>query len=150
KARVVLHGRDPFEFVKITGENLRHQTEYELLSKFIQLRRLYIPASVSSKKLCALMVDSLSSFASLFRPVLALHGNEPPPGKPDTVRATAQLLKLDVTPFEHIFALHASGETNLNAKETNELFGAYMAQIERVIDAVDRLKPAGVVDASLG
>src|SRR5215510_7441675 len=95
KARIVLYGRDPFEFLKISDANLRHQTEYELRSKFIQLRRLYIPASVSAEKLCALMSDSLSSFASLFRPVLMLHGQEPPKGKPDTVRAAAKLLKLD-------------------------------------------------------
>src|ERR1051326_3864851 len=51
-ARIVLYGRDPFEFVKLSDENLRHQTEYELRSKLIQLRRLYIPASVSIQKLC--------------------------------------------------------------------------------------------------
>src|SRR5215211_7665961 len=46
-ARLVLYGHDPFEFVKLSDANLRHQTEYELRSKLIQLRRLYIPASVS-------------------------------------------------------------------------------------------------------
>src|SRR5215212_1480191 len=46
-ARVVLYGHDPFEFVKLSDANLRHQAEYELRSKLIQLRRLYIPASVS-------------------------------------------------------------------------------------------------------
>jgi len=45
--------------------NLRHQTEYELRTKLIQLRRLYIPASVSVEKLLALMSDSLASFAAL-------------------------------------------------------------------------------------
>src|SRR5215210_8980442 len=44
-ARIVLYGHDPFEFVKLSNANLRHQTEYELRSKLIQLRRLYIPAS---------------------------------------------------------------------------------------------------------
>src|SRR5437763_6298691 len=38
KARVVLYGADPFDFVKVTTANLRHQTEYELRSKLIQLR----------------------------------------------------------------------------------------------------------------
>src|SRR5918911_4309859 len=57
QARLVLYGRDPFEFVEISDANLRHQTEYELRSKLIQLRRLYIPASVSAEKLSALMND---------------------------------------------------------------------------------------------
>jgi predicted nucleotidyltransferase len=138
-ARVVLYGRDPFEFLEISDANLRHQTEYELRSKFIQMRRLYVTASVSAEKICALMVDSLSSFASLFRPVLMLHGHKAPKGKPDAVRATAQLLKLDSAPFERIFALRGSNEANLSEKEANELFADYMTQIERVIEAVDRL-----------
>src|SRR5437870_877552 len=63
-ARVVLYGRDPFEFIKLSDANLRHQTEYELRSKLIQLRRMYIPASVSVEKLCDLMSDSLVSFVA--------------------------------------------------------------------------------------
>src|SRR5918998_4200173 len=77
-ARVVLYGADPFETLRISDENLRHQTEYELRSKLIQLRRLYIPASGSATRLRDLMVDSLSSFATIFAPVLLLHGQEPP------------------------------------------------------------------------
>src|SRR3982750_3252695 len=65
RARKVLFGRDPFEFVELSDANLRHQTEYELRSKLIQLRRLYIPASASTARLTALMNDSLASFAAL-------------------------------------------------------------------------------------
>jgi hypothetical protein len=139
KARIVLYGFDPFASLHFSDVNLRHQTEYELRSKLIQLRRLYIPASVSVEKLAALMSDSLSSFAALFRPVLMLHGQEPPIAKPECVRATVKLLKLDNEPFEQIFALRASGETFLTDVEANDLFAAYLEQIERVIEAVDSL-----------
>src|SRR5258707_10788152 len=103
-ARIVLYGKDPFEFVKLSDENLRHQTEYELRSKLIQLRRLYIPASVSVEKLCDLMSDSLASFAALFRAVLIRHGEEAPVAKPDCVRATVRRFGLEPAPFEKIFA----------------------------------------------
>src|SRR3982074_835181 len=99
-ARIVLYGKDPFEFVKLSDANLRHQAEYELRSKLIQLRRLYIPASASAEKLSALMSDSLASFASLFRAVLILHGQGPPSTKAETVRACVLLLELDGSPFE--------------------------------------------------
>jgi predicted nucleotidyltransferase len=138
-ARVVLYGKDPFEFVQLSDANLRHQTEYELRSKLIQLRRLYIPASVSLEKLCDLMSDSLASFAALFRAVLLLHGQQAPVAKPDCVRLTARLLKLDVTPFERIFQFRASDDLPGSETEANELFGAYMLQIERVVEAVDEL-----------
>jgi predicted nucleotidyltransferase len=141
KARLVLYGHDPFEFVKLSDANLRHQTEYELRSKLIQLRRLYIPASVSVEKLCDLMSDSLASFAALFRAVLLLFGEEAPVAKPDCVRATARLLKLDPVPFERIFQIRSTGKLPSSEKEANELFTAYMFQIEQVVEAVDELRP---------
>src|SRR6266852_126649 len=108
KARVVLYGKDPFEILTLSDANLRHQTEYELRSKLIQLRRLYIPASVSIEKLCDLMSDSLASFAALFRAVLILHGEDAPVAKPECVRALVQLLKLESDPFERIFSFRTS------------------------------------------
>ena len=139
KARRVLYGRDPFEFVEISQANLRHQTEYELRTKLIQLRRLYIPASSSVEKLCALMSDSLASFAALFRAVLILHGQEPPVSKADSVRATASLLGLDKSSFEQILELRSKGSKTLTEAEANRVFSAYLSQIERVIEAVDRI-----------
>ncbi|MDT7540481.1 MAG: hypothetical protein QOE33_385 [Acidobacteriota bacterium] len=141
RARVVLHGEDPFTSMEISDENLRHQTEYELRSKLIQLRRLYIPASVSVEKLTALMGDSLTSFATLFAPVLMLHGDlEPPVMKREIVLATARRIGIDGAPFERIFALRESGNKSLSEREAHELFGAYLAEIEKVIEAVDGLK----------
>jgi len=136
-ARVVLYGRDPFEFIKLSDANLRHQTEYELRSKLIQLRRMYIPASVSIEKLCDLMSDSLASFAALFRAVLILYGEEAPVAKPDCVRATARRFGLDPDPFEKIFAFRASEYVPPSEKEANDIFAAYMEQIDRVIQVVD-------------
>src|SRR6185295_6014618 len=138
-ARSVLYGHDPFEIVKLSDLNLRHQTEYELRSKLIQLRRLYIPASTSIEKLCDLMSDSLASFAALFRPVLLLHGKQAPVAKPDCVRATASLLNLDTYPFERIFEFRANGALPTTDQEANEIFASYMDQIERVIEDVDEM-----------
>ncbi|MDX6531099.1 MAG: hypothetical protein QOH41_3389 [Blastocatellia bacterium] len=140
QARKVLYGLDPFEFVEISQANLRHQTEYELRTKLIQLRRLYIPASKSVEKLAALMSDSLASFAALFRAVLILHGQDSPVSKPDTVHAAARLLALEESPFERIFDLRAKPDSKLTETEANDVFASYMAQIERVIEAVDRLE----------
>ena len=136
-ARAVLYGHDPFEFVKLSDANLRHQTEYELRSKLIQLRRLYIPASVSVEKLSDLMSDSLASFAALFRAVLLLFGEQPPVAKPDCVRCTVQRLQLDPAPFERIFQLRNDEKLPSSEKEANDLFASYMFQIEQVVEAVD-------------
>ena len=138
-ARIVLYGQDPFEFVKLSDTNLRNQTEYELRTKLIQLRRLYIPASRSVEKLCNLMGDSLASFAALFRAVLILRGEAAPVAKPDCVRASVQLLKLESEPFEKILGFRESATRPSSEKEADELFAAYMGQIVRVVEVVDRM-----------
>ena len=140
RARKVLYGRDPFEFVQISQANLRHQTEYELRIKLIRLRRLYIPASASVEKLSSLMSDSLGSFAALFRAVLILTGQEPPVAKEESTRAIVRELQLDGTPFERIFELRAGRGPAMTEAEANNLFSSYMTEIERVIEAVDRIE----------
>lgn len=137
RARKVLYGEDPFAALQFSDTNLRHQTEYELRSKLIQLRRLYISASMSADKLTNLMGDSLTSFAVLFAAVLLLKGVEPPVLKRDCVRATVRLLKIDGDPFERIFELRERGLKPLTDMEANNLFASYIGQIERVIEAVD-------------
>lgn len=143
RARVVLYGRDPFETLRISDVNLRHQTEYELRSKLLQLRRLYIPNSVSAGRLQDLMRESMRSFATLFAPVLLLHDEQPPVLKQEIVSATVRLLGLDAQTFARVFALPPSAEeVALEEGEADALFASYLAQVERVIEAVDRLEVA--------
>ena len=141
RARRVLYGADVLANLEISDEFLRHQTEYELRSKLIRLRRAYIPASVSVEGLRNLMAESIASFASLFRAVLLLHDIEPPVTKHKIVALTAEHLKLDGKPFEKIFNIRENNfALPLTEVSANELFAEYMEQIEAVIAAVDKLK----------
>jgi hypothetical protein len=49
------------------------------------------------------------------------------------------LLHLDPTPFEKIFQFRSGGNLPTSEKAANELFGAYLFQIEQVVEAVDNL-----------
>lgn len=143
KARVVLYGDDPLIGLNISDAFLRHQTEYELRSKLIQLRRLYIPSSVSVERLAALMAESLASFTSIFRAVLILHKVSPPVTKHEIIAAMVKLLKLDPEPFEKIFDIREQTASKaLDEVTANKLFSRYMDQIETVIDAVDKVNKA--------
>src|SRR2546423_648045 len=70
RSRKVLYGSDVLADVEFSDQNLRHQTEYELRSKLIGLRRSYIPASATADGLMHLMAESISNFAVLFGAVL--------------------------------------------------------------------------------
>lgn len=137
-ARKVLYGPDVLSGLVISDKFLRHQTEYELRSKLIQLRRQYIPASASVDGLKRLMAESLPSFASLFRAILILNGLNPPATKHEIVALTAHHLQVDGVTFEKIFNIRENNFTDvLDEKSANALFGHYLEQIEMVIHAVD-------------
>ena len=140
QARKVIYGLDPFELVEISPANLRHQTEYELRTKCLQLRRLYFSAAKTPARLAQLMQDSLSSFAALFRAVLILHDASPPVSKREAIQSTARLLALDTSPFDRIVELRDTKNIKLESDEADNLFGDYLAQIQRVIEAVDRIQ----------
>src|ERR687887_302186 len=59
-------------------------------------------------------------------------------------RARVGLLGLDGGVFERVFELReAGGDAPLGEREADELFADYMAQVERVIEAVDALEISG-------
>ncbi|HYL99074.1 MAG TPA: hypothetical protein VEZ90_08985 [Blastocatellia bacterium] len=140
--RKVLAGQDPFVDLQIPLNNLRHQVEYELRSKLIRLRALYLPASSQSGRLATLMFDSLQSFAVVFRHVIHLLGGEPPSGKQKSISKLCELLKLDHSVFAQVERFGPEGAPMLEA-ETEQIFAAYLSQIERIIEAVDSLPDSG-------
>lgn len=140
-ARKILYGTDVLANMEVSDEYLRHQTEYELRSKLIRLRRRYIGASASVEGLKSLMTNSLTSFVALFRAVLLLNGFKPPVAKREIVAATASHLKIDGEPFEKILTIRENNSSNgLDEISANKLFTDYLREIENVIEAVDKLE----------
>ena len=140
KAHKLLYGTDVLAGLNISDDFLRHQAEYELRSKLILLRRQYIPASATEEGLKTLLAESLASFSALFRAALLLTGGEPPATKREIVALTVQQLNLNGAPFEKIFNIREKNfAASLDEITANALFGEYLEQIERVIDAVDSL-----------
>lgn len=136
-ARRVLHGEDPFDGLDIPTQNLRHQVEYELRAKLLRLRRLYIPASRNANQLALLMAQSLDNFAVLFRHILMMLEADAPFDKKACVMKLADELKLDKSVLERIYEYERDEEVWLES-ETNDTFAKYLAQIEKVIETVDK------------
>jgi len=139
-ARIVLYGEDVLANLKVNDDYLRLQTEYELRSKLIRLRRLYIPASNSIEQLSDLMMRSLTSFATLFRAVLLLEGTKVPAKKHECTEILISKLNLNCESFNRIFEMQQKEKLPKTEKEANDIFSEYIVQIEKVIDYVDKIK----------
>jgi hypothetical protein len=134
----VLHGSDPVAAIAVDSVFYRAQVEHDLRAKLLRLRQKAGGMLSDSDLLCRLLADSVSTFCVLFRHALALHGADAPYRKRDVVRASAARFGIDPAAFEKLLDIR---ERRLKPRDVRptELLASCMAQIERVIDAVDAL-----------
>ena len=81
--RKILFGTDPFTGIKIDPVNLRHQCESELKGKILQLQSRYIELCYREREISRLMMESLSTFLSVFKGIVRMMGHEPEKKKPE-------------------------------------------------------------------
>ena len=84
------------------------------------------------------MVDSLSTFSTLFRHALILSGEEPPVKKREIFREAALRFDVSSSPFETVLDIR-EGARKLPNAEIRPLFEDYLAQITRTAEHVDRI-----------
>ncbi len=76
---VVLFGQDPLTNPRIEPQHLRLQVEHELRSKLFRLRHSYLRDARNARAVIWLMMNSFSSFLTLFAALLRLSGKQPAP-----------------------------------------------------------------------
>lgn len=136
--RRILYGEDLIANVEIDNSFYRAQLEYELRSKLLRLRQKAAGVLDDKDRLRVLLADSVSTFCVLFRHAVRLTGGEAPFEKRRVIEGAAQRFGLDPAPFNALLDIR---EKKVKPREVDPVavFGNYMAQIQRVIDAVDRL-----------
>jgi len=134
----VLYGEDVFRDLHVPMERHRAELEHELRTKLLLLRQHYLLVPADSKKLAALMLDSVSNFATLFRHTLLTLGGLPPRAKPEVIQELARRLRFDPRPFLDLLAVrdHSLESKALDVQTT---FAGYLEGIEKVVAAVDDL-----------
>ncbi len=134
----VLFGSDPVTSLTIPMRMHRAQLEYELREKLILLRQRLTLAGGDEKRTWELVVRSLPAFTTLFRHVLIAQGAPVPATKREAVKALAANLSFDASPFEQLLDIR---EHRADPKQFRvvEVAGRYLAAVEQVTAAVDRM-----------
>jgi hypothetical protein len=135
----LLHGRDLISDLVPGDTYYRAQVEHELRAKFLRLRQKAAGMLNDPDLLRRLLADSLSTFCVLFRHVLALHGEEAPATKRETIARIRERFGVDGNPFERLLDLR---EERIKPRDLDpeQLLADYMKGIAAVIDAVDRVQ----------
>ena len=138
----LLHGEDPFASINVDRTNHRRQVEHELASGLLRLRQRYLVLHPNNKDVLRLMLDSISSFATLARHALMLAqtGTDAaaPAKKREIFAAAAAKFALDAAPFETVLQLREES-VKLDGNQVHALFASYLDQITKLEEAVDKL-----------
>jgi hypothetical protein len=134
----VLFGADVLTGLQIPMDLHRVQVEYELREKLILLRQHVLVASDNESRLWDLLLRSAPSFTTLFRHALIAFGDSTRSARRDAVEALAKRVGFDTSAMLQVLDVR---ERKLDRKkiEIRDLVARYLATVEKVTDAVDKL-----------
>jgi len=135
----LLHGKDVISNLTVDYSFYRAQVEHDLRAKLLRLRQKAPGMLGDANLLRRLLLDSVSTFCVLFRHALALSGVTAPSRKREVIQAAGERFAIDRAPFEKLLDVR---EDRLKPAdlEPAPLLDAYLKEIGKVIEAVDRLQ----------
>jgi predicted nucleotidyltransferase len=135
----VLFGEDPFQDFAVPMHLHRHQLEYELREKLFLLRQHVLVAGTNEKTLWEVMLNSLSSFTTLFRHVLIELGEQGPKHSLEATQELATKLNFDPSAFVELMDVRA-GKSDRGRLRARDVTAKYLLAIETVASAVDTMQ----------
>jgi hypothetical protein len=139
QAYEVLIGEDVLKDLVIPKADLRLQCERELKGKLLHLRQGYVFTRGKPRRIRALVNQSLSAFASIFRALLFLNGKPADGTREEVLNRACGELHLDIALFQNLAAIRQKGITYAKF-ELENFMERYIAEIERLCKLVDRME----------
>src|ERR1700735_4170077 len=138
----VLFGEDVFKNLSIPASLHRVQVEYELREKLVLLRPHLLLAAGNDSRMWELLTRSVSSFTTLFRHALIVLGNNAPVGKREAVQALARQIGFDASGMLQVLDVREK-KSDRKMFDVADVFARYLAALEHVTAAVDRMLDSG-------
>jgi hypothetical protein len=134
----VLFGEDLLRDLQIPTQFHRVQVEYELREKLILLRQGLMAAGEGKKRMWDLLLQSFSSFSTLFRHTLILLGEDEYKSKRDTIQELSSRLKFDSSAFLQLLDIreHKAATSQFDVKD---VFTRYLGAVQQVTSQVDTM-----------
>lgn len=135
----VLYGEDVVAGLEIDESFYRAQVEYQLRAMLLRLRQKGAGVMRDRDVLVRLLAESVSTFCVLTRHALRLHGEDTQFEKRAVIEQAVGKFGLDAAPFSSLLDLR-DGKIKPKALDSTALYGQYLREIQKVIDAVDVLE----------
>ena len=135
----VLYGDDALRDLNVPIHRHRSQLEYELREKLFLLRQHVLLAGSDDKALWEAMLNSLSSFTTLFRHVLIELGEAGRRHSREALQELASRLNFDAAAFVQLLDVRAH-KSDRKQFRADDVATRYLAAIEKVAAAVDTMQ----------
>ncbi len=136
---LLLAGEDVLAGLEVPRTYLRLQLEHELRGKHIQLRQALLLNRSRPLELSRVLAAAASSYATLFRTLLRISGEDPPAESARVVERVADVFKLDAAGLLIPHMIRYGGRT-LKRDEVAPQFRRFVAELDRLIATIDELR----------
>src|SRR5207302_784686 len=106
------------------------------------LRQHLLLAVGDESRMWELLLRSVSSFATLFRHALMVLGHDAPVGKREAMQALSKQIGCDLSGVVQVLDVRER-ETDRRKLDVTDVFSRYLAALEQVAVAVDRMLASG-------
>ena len=131
----VLLGSDVLGEMKIAREHIRLRCEQEIKNVLLRLRRYYVMGG--GRKLTQMMSSMIGGFLETLRVVVSLTQKNLP-SREEVVNVAAKMFEFDAEILRNVSDLRDRG-TSLPNKEAEQLYGKFMAVVDRVAQITDQM-----------
>jgi hypothetical protein len=135
----VLFGEAIFATMSIDGRHLQYQAEHEARAKLLRLRTLYAEVGADRKRLEALMLDSVKTFLIIMRNFIRLRAAEAHSGYAQVLHQFEEQFVVQFPTMRHLVRVKLGLDDWSDGIDAT--FGAYLAEVEQLVDLVDRIMP---------
>lgn len=135
----VIFGADPLEGVIVDPKNLRLQCESELKGKLLHLRSFYAANCHKPRRIARMMVDSFSTFLTVFRALLRLSNVAVPDDARAVIEKVSQIVNFNPEIFLEIVSIRKGDSILPRGDGAISFFERYLTELEVVTTYVDKI-----------
>lgn len=132
----VLYGADVFTALEVDLGHLRYQLEQEARGKLLRLRMQFAESGGTRARVEELMLASVQTFLVLMRSVLRVRREPTPPLSLQLLDRFENELEVPLPTVREVLEFKHAGRKW--ARAVNETFADYLADIERLVELIDR------------
>lgn len=138
---LVLYGRNILRDLQVDIRNLRFQCEQELKAKLINIKDFYLRNKNDKAAVSNLLFKSFNSVLHILRNLIRFKNKTPAYLKEDILKQINQEFQINISTFNKILEAR-NKNLRLKIKEVESLLFAFVGELEKIIEIIDRLQPS--------